>query len=468
MDDVNEIVRFVSSGTEWTVWSGDIPVRKSSTISGSWNEGGNRLSAIKKLGTISNHDFLFMTNNYERMRITTSGFLGIGTSTPEGRLQIVSDNDDNSNDYFLSDYLNGTGVTAGLWLRKHRGNVALPQNLQSGDIISQYRVSPRYNNTIVRGTGAGIDAYYLGDGTTNSTDMRLFTSGTEAMRIIESGNVGIGSSTFSSSPEKLLVDAGNTLSYNVISGRGEIDNYLQLNIQNRSSGNTASSDVVATSDNGDENVNYIDMGINSSGYTNSLIPILNGLNEAYLFSTGANFVIGNGSPTYDLSFFTNGYALTNERMRITAAGDVGIGTSTPADKLTVAGILAPSTNGTFDIGSSAFRWSAVWSANGTIQTSDARYKMNVKPLEYGLKETMLLQPVRYQWKDNATAGGKIGLLAQEVQKLVPEVVTGDEKKQILGMNYSELLVVLINTIQQQQQHLRLLKKELKLLEKSIH
>jgi len=63
---------------------------------------------------------------------------------------------------------------------------------------------------------------------------------------------------------------------------------------------------------------------------------------------------------------------------------------------------------------------------------------------------MLMRPVRYNWKDNAMPAAKIGLIAQEVRKLVPEVVTGDESKESLGMNYAELVPVLINAIKEQQ------------------
>ena len=47
--------------------------------------------------------------------------------------------------------------------------------------------------------------------------------------------------------------------YIVIVGKGSINNYLQLNIQNFSSGINASSDVVATANNGDETTNFVDM-----------------------------------------------------------------------------------------------------------------------------------------------------------------------------------------------------------------
>jgi flagellar biosynthesis chaperone FliJ len=46
-----------------------------------------------------------------------------------------------------------------------------------------------------------------------------------------------------------------------------------------------------------------------------------------------------------------------------------------------------------------------------------------------------------------------------VRKIVPEVVIGDETKENLGMNYAELVPVLINAIKQQQQQIDALKKE---------
>ena len=128
------------------------------------------------------------------------------------------------------------------------------------------------------------------------------------MRITNTGNVGIGTSTFDGTyPEKLLVNAGTTTSYNLINAKGTINNYLQLNIQNLSSGAAASSDVVATANNGTESINFVNMGINSSGYSST--GVLGGANNAYLYSTGNDFVIGNSSSGKDLMFFTGGSAV---------------------------------------------------------------------------------------------------------------------------------------------------------------
>jgi hypothetical protein len=157
------------------------------------------------------------------------------------------------------------------------------------------------------------------------------------------GNVGVGSASFdATNPEKLLVDAGTTSSYNVISGKGSIDNYLQLNIQNRSNTANASSDVVATAANGNETVNFIDMGINSGNYSNAGSPILNGANNAYIYSTGNDFVIGNGTASKNVIFFNGGYATSNEKLRIHSSGNIGVSTSTPTSTLHVTGSVAGS------------------------------------------------------------------------------------------------------------------------------
>jgi hypothetical protein len=76
-------------------------------------------------------------------------------------------------------------------------------------------------------------------GTINKIPLSLRTWNTQRMMITTDGNFGLldGVSTSSfdaSNPEKVLIDAGNTSSYNLIKARGNINNYLQFNIQNQS------------------------------------------------------------------------------------------------------------------------------------------------------------------------------------------------------------------------------------------
>jgi hypothetical protein len=174
-------------------------------------------------------------------------------------------------------------------------------------------------------------------GTTSNFSLPIITNNVERMRVDSVGNVAIGAITTSgaTNAEKLLINAGTTTSPNLISALGSINSYLQSNVQNTSAAGSASSDLVATNDVS----NYIDLGINSSGYTLNVSPILNGANNAYLYTTGGDFIIGDSTVGKNLIFFTGGAALANERMRITSAGNIGIGDIVPTTVLDVNGTV---------------------------------------------------------------------------------------------------------------------------------
>jgi len=77
-------------------------------------------------------------------------------------------------------------------------------------------------------------------------------------------------------------------------------------------------------------------------------------------------------------------------------------------------------------------------------------KKDIQDLNYGLNTVMQLRPVSYRWK-NGEGGINIGLIAQEVQPIIPEVVdVGEDEIKTLGMKYNELIPVLISAIQEQQ------------------
>ncbi len=124
--------------------------------------------------------------------------------------------------------------------------------------------------------------------------------------IYQSGSsIAINETNFTSgNPEALYVFQTDPTSINVITGKGNLNNYLQLNIQNTNQGISASSDVVATANNGNEFGNYIDMGINSENFATNFIG---GPNDAYLYSTGSNLHIGNASDNGShIQFFVGG------------------------------------------------------------------------------------------------------------------------------------------------------------------
>jgi hypothetical protein len=105
-------------------------------------------------------------------------------------------------------------------------------------------------------------------------------------------------------PEALFVFQPNTESINIATFESNVDNYSQINVRNESAGPDASSDIVATANNGDEFYYYINMGINGSNYSPGY---LGGPNDTYVYSLAKNFHIGNAaSDGSHLAFFVGG------------------------------------------------------------------------------------------------------------------------------------------------------------------
>jgi hypothetical protein len=122
-------------------------------------------------------------------------------------------------------------------------------------------------------------------------------------------------------------------------------------------------------------------------------------------------------------------------MTIKDSGNVGINTESPSEKLHVVGnILA--------------------SAFNTI--SDARFK-DVTGKARGLEVINQLNPVAYNWKESGQADE--GLIAQEIEELVPNVVNQGEDG-YYQMDYSKLVVHLIKAVQEQQEQIELLTSEI--------
>ena len=116
---------------------------------------------------------------------------------------------------------------------------------------------------------------------------------------------------------------------------GNANTYTQIQLTNANTGTSASADLVINADNYTDSTNYIDLGINSSTWSNTEWTI-NGADDGYLYAANGTMAIGTASAKA-IQFFVNGTLLANEAMRIDAGANVGIGTSTPNAKLSVAG-----------------------------------------------------------------------------------------------------------------------------------
>jgi hypothetical protein len=109
----------------------------------------------------------------------------------------------------------------------------------------------------------------------------------------------------------------------------------------------------------------------------------------------------------------------------------------------------------------------------TIATpSDVRYKKGIKPLDSSLDKVMHLQGVTYEWDKNKVNGAgyktgkQIGLIAQEVEQVLPELVQTDSKG-YKTLSYDKLTPVIIEAMKEQQKEIREKDARIEKLEKAL-
>jgi len=127
-----------------------------------------------------------------------------------------------------------------------------------------------------------------------------------------------------------------------------------------------------------------------------------------------------------------------------------------------------------------------WCVNGEIWSegsgSDERIKANIAPVTGGLETISQLKPVTFYWKEySIDDNGKlaisdtikpeqhIGLIAQDVYKVVPSLVKKpeDENKEIWGIRYDELIPILIQAVKEQKSEVDALKADVEKLKMEL-
>jgi hypothetical protein len=322
----------------------------------------------------ADNTFAISTNNTERMRIDSSGNVGIGSSSPDYKLDVAG----------------AIGIDDYIW---HNGDNS--------------RIGFEGNDAI-----------------------RLYTAGSVAMQINSSRYVGIGST---SPYERLYVQCEDATSPGIVS--------------NPSATNGAVAYAIGY---GDANRDYLNTwgmayssGANVFGYG---VKPSTSSDEAFINSA-------------DNSNFTRGALYFDNELKFFNAGAT-TGTIDTAITMTERFRVNSSGTGHFDGDVVAY----------STTVSDKRLKENITTIDNALGKVMALRGVEYDWTATSRKGTHdIGLVAQEVEEVIPELVTEHElctgefggegnEKTFKTVNYDKMVGVLIEAIKELKAEVEELKK----------
>jgi len=189
----------------------------------------------------------------------------------------------------------------------------------------------------------------------------------------------------------------------------------------------------------------------ASGGTGGAILIAGGAGgSCTAASTRCAFVGGNGGSIM-LQPGAGGSAAASGRpgnvILVPTNGRVGIGMTAPVHTLEIK------------IGGTTL-------ADAWTTRSSRRFKTNIQPLQSALQKVEQLQGVSYNRKDDGKH--EIGIVAEDVEHIVPEVVSRDpETDEVEGVDYSRLSALLIEAIKSQQTEIQVLKAQIKQLRSNL-
>ena len=172
----------------------------------------------------------------------------------------------------------------------------------------------------------------------------------------------------------------------------------------------------------------------------SSTPVPN-LNIGGNAATVTNGIYNTGNQTINGILSATGFTSTVA----TGTSPFTVTSSTPVPNLNIGGNAATVTNGIYNTGNQTIN--GILSATGFNSTSDARAKTNIRELGYGLSDVLRLTGKKFEMMSDGSTS--IGLVAQEVAVVIPEVVSiTNETTGMLGVNYPVLVAVLIESIKE--------------------
>ena len=399
------------------------------------------------------------TGSAERMRIDSSGKVGIGTSSGTGSIHVTTKDSGGSDVYYVAQnttsnrlagykILDESGSVHGVFRYDNGGNnAALGVGIGSPNYnlhVHKASASSNYMQITNSDTGSGSgDGFLIGVASDEAatiwnqenTRMVFGTNGTERMRIESDGDLKIFG-TIGTNSSTAFASMGGRLTFDT--------------------------------DYSDTQRGPNKILLQNDGAWIAGIGVSNGATDFY---TGGNFT------------FRTGTSLGSERMRIDSSGGVLIGKTSGGSTNTGCEFGGGGTGGlAFNITSTneCFTYNNNNSSGATylidfrqnntskgqiqvsststtyVTSSDARLK-DVTGEARGLEVINELNPVSYNWKADGKADE--GLIAQEVQEIVPNAVS-QNSDDYYQMDYSKLVVHLVKGMKEQQEQIEELKQEI--------
>jgi len=420
-----------------------------------WVNGGNNLSATGKLGTISNQSLAFITNKTERGRITNGGNWGIGSTGTTSRFTI---------------------------------------NSASG--VSPFRAQINNSTKFIVNSNGGVS---IGSGTAGPSN-----------GLYVSGNVGIG---ISSPSYKLHVIGKASISDGLYVGNNGIFGYNSSGSGVYGSGSVYGVYGTSTGDYGvygnGGTYGMYGVGVSSGVYGAGSSTYSNGV-------TGSGYIgiygTSNNYAVYGVSGGSSGYG-------IYGSGKTGIyGTSSAGGGNGAIGIAygasgygvygySSSSLGVYGVTGNNSSYAGFFSGNvyttGLYSSSDRTLKQNIADLTSAMDIINQLKPKSYNYRQdgnykfmNLPAGKHFGLIAQEVEQVLPNIVkstkyetrdlklpavqqtgsTGEtpavmqssETIEFKALNYTELIPILVRGLQEQDIKIQGQQKEIEDLKSLLH
>ncbi|MDD3045907.1 MAG: tail fiber domain-containing protein, partial [Candidatus Delongbacteria bacterium] len=101
-------------------------------------------------------------------------------------------------------------------------------------------------------------------------------------------------------------------------------------------------------------------------------------------------------------------------------------------------------------------------------SSSRKYKKDIAPLSVDMNKFMSLQPVSFKWNEMSASEGKAdyGLIAEEVEKVDPDLAQYNEKGEIEGVDYQKINIMLLKVVQEQEKKIEELEKRMNKLERN--